>query len=485
VTLATRLSAFFLATLAAVLVSFSSAVYLFQRWTLLREADDRLEAALRTLVASIEVEPDGVEWNPSEHRLAAPAVPASVAWRVTDDAGEEIDRSVDFDGPGLDPRSLGEGVTTIASSSGRPWRIARDRISIEEAKESEDSSPAAATEPDDTPEYPALVVTAALPLDEVHKSLNRLAAALAVVSLAVCAVAATCGRRIVRRGLRPVTMMASAATTMTAASGARLPVPETGDELAGLGRAFNGLLDRLGEALDRERRFTAEASHQLRTPVTAMLGHVDVTLRRDRSPEEYRRTLAEVRSQADRLRRIVESLLSLARSEGTLSEDRLEPIDLAAWLPGYVETWSAHPRAADLRAEVDAAAGVVVRTDPDLLGQLIDILVDNALKYGPAGTPVTVRAGSSGNAVLIDVIDAGRGITDAEAGDLFRPFHRGEAAVRSGVPGLGLGLSLARRIAERLGAEVTFDRPAGGGCRFRVVLREAGGSGVVPVATAS
>src|SRR4029077_13550209 len=119
-----------------------------------------------------------------------------------------------------------------------------------------------------------------------------------------------------RRALGPVTRMAEAARSMGAADlSERLPTPTSADELADLGEAFNGLLDRLGEALERERRFAGEASHQLRTPLAAVIGQVEVALRRDRSPDEYRRVLDSVLSQAERLRRVVEALLFLARTE--------------------------------------------------------------------------------------------------------------------------------------------------------------------------
>lgn len=171
--------------------------------------------------------------------------------------------------------------------------------------------------------------------------------------------------------------MARAATAMTAADlGRRLPAPATRDELDELGCAFNGLLDRVHEAFlrlraahDRQERFAGDASHQLRTPMAALLGKVQVALRRDRSPEEYRRTLERVQAEGIRLRQIVESLLTLAQSEG--ARLGFEEVELGTWVADHLRRWSNHPRAAELAASVDDGP-MVVRVHPPLLAQLVD-----------------------------------------------------------------------------------------------------------------
>jgi signal transduction histidine kinase len=256
---------------------------------------------------------------------------------------------------------------------------------------------------------------------------------------------------------------------MTAASlDHRLPPVSTGDELEELSQAFNALLGRVHETYERQRRFTAEASHQLRTPLTALLGHVEVALRRDRDADEYRRVLGTVHRQADRLRRVVESLLFLARADADAGLPDRERVDLGAWLPEFVCTaWSGHPRASDIR--VDASPGWA-DVHPVLLGELTNVLVDNACKYSPPGTPITARVELCEGVVELSVADAGVGIREEDVSRLFEPFVRSAEARERGVEGLGLGLSVAKRIAEAHGGTLGVTSTVCGGSQFTLRL---------------
>src|SRR5262249_29540257 len=149
---------------------------------------------------------------------------------------------------------------------------------------------------------------------------------------------------------------------------------------------------------------------QLRTPLTAILGQIEVALRRERGTEEYRRVLATVEQKAGHLRRIVESLLFLARADTEAQLPELERLRLCDWLAGHFQTWSEHERAKDIvlvsGAASDDAHGVgssVVEVHPALLGELINILIDNACKYSSPGTPIAVRMDYDKRALCIHV----------------------------------------------------------------------------------
>src|SRR5262249_38014941 len=194
------------------------------------------------------------------------------------------------------------------------------------------------------------------------------------------------------------TRMAEAACSMTPADrDRRLPIPGTRDELDALAGSFNGLLERLHEEVERQKRFTGDASHQLRTPLAALLGQVEVALRRDRPAEDYRRALADVHEEAVRLRQIVESLLFLARAESESGRPDLHPMELAPFVCGRLHGWSGHDRAGDLRVDLEPGGKAWVRAHPALLGQLVDNLLDNAAKYSAPSTPIEVRVWRAGD----------------------------------------------------------------------------------------
>src|SRR5262249_9794350 len=158
----------------------------------------------------------------------------------------------------------------------------------------------------------------------------------------------------------------------------RLPEPATGDELADLARSFNDLLARVQEAYERQRAFTSEASHQLRTPLAGILAQAAVALRTPRTEDEYRRVLRVVHDRADDLRLMVEALLFLARADSDAPAPDSEPFDLVAWLQAAVARWVERPGGSDLRLVAPTSAWVVA--PPVFLAPLLDNLLDNALK---------------------------------------------------------------------------------------------------------
>ena len=180
-------------------------------------------------------------------------------------------------------------------------------------------------------------------------SLRNVALTLAGLSVVFWLLAALVGWRLCERALLPVTRMAKAACSMNAADrDQHLPIPETGDELDLLANSFNGLLDRLHQEFERQKRFTGDASHQLRTPLAALLGQLEVARRRERTVGEYQRVLDEVHGEARRLRQIVESLLFMARAESEAGRPELKPLELVSWVREHLWRWSSHERGGDL-----------------------------------------------------------------------------------------------------------------------------------------
>ncbi len=450
--LADRISWFFLASLAVVLAGFSVALYALAAEHLGRQVDERLDAALATLAAAAEVNPGVVEWEPGERVLGLGRDPGAegLRWVIRNEHGP-VDRSENFD-----PRRLasadspGISAGRLLDHDGRPWQVKVRRLEPPDAI----GPPSGASAPELTAghKFPALDLLVFAPLGPTEATLRLLGLTLAGLSVTLWLAATVVGRRLCRRALAPLTRMAEAARMADATeSGSRLPVPTTQDELADLGHAFNGLLDRLHEALERQRRFAGDASHQLRTPLAGLLGQVDVVLRRDRTTEEYRRVLSLVRGKAAQLRQIVESLLFLARAASEAGLPELEDVNLTVWLPEHLREWSSHPRADDLRTTVVEEDPLPVRVHPPLLAQLVDNLLENAGKYSQPGTPIVIRLRREAEVVVLDVEDRGVGIVPDELPHVFEPFYRSPDARRRGESGVGLGLAVARRIASAFG----------------------------------
>jgi heavy metal sensor kinase len=488
--LATRLSGFFLGALALVLAGFSVTLYLLAGAHFQRDTDEWMTLGLDSLLRSVSIDSDEVEWRPG----ARPTIPGEhpqddpVRWAVYDDRGRVVDRCWEL-GPddlakiGAMAPDFGHVHARFIDSKGEVWRLVVRRVSAGNAsdEESEDSRGDArdSTATARSRRAPSMVLAAGTSAAPIESGLRSVALTLAGVSIGIWLLAAAAGRRLVRRALRPVTRMAEAAGSMTAADrDHRLPIPGTGDELDALAGSFNGLLERLHEEVERQRRFTGDASHQLRTPLAALLGQVEVVLRRDRPVEDYRRTLADVHEEATRLRQIVESLLFLARAESESGRPELQPLELAPFVCSHLRDWSGHDRAGDLHVDLMPGGKAWVHAHPPLLGQLLDNLLDNAAKYSAPGTPIEVRVWRAGDHVTLAVQDRGLGLSPEDRAHLFEPFFRSAEARRRGYPGVGLGLTVVRRIAAAFGGTIDVQSEPGRGSIFTLRLPVASDLGV-------
>ena len=467
--LTTRLNLFFLATLAVVLVGFSFGLYYLARSHLQQQAGDRLEAVLNTLAAAAEVDAQGVEWEPTQRHLnlGPEALGEHVVWLVTDGRGKVVDRSrqpdaEDFFTEWLSVADSSQKPTNRHKGNGELWQSAERLVQPRERKASSN-----AEQKDDGQKYAALTITAGVSLEPVRASLKALALVLTFLTLGIWLASLGIGRLICRRALLPVTRMAGAARAMNVEDlQARLPAPCTGDELEDLSLAFNNLLDRLQESYERQKRFTGDASHQLRTLLAAILGQIEVALRRERAAAEYRQVLVTVQQKAGHLRRIIEALLFLARADAEAALPQRESIPLGNWLDRHLESWSGHERAHDIVFNCLGGGPWSILAQPALLEELVNILLDNACKFSLPGTPIAVEMNREDNAIYLKVIDQGWGIRPADLSHLFTPFFRSQETLSRGIAGIGLGLSIARRLAGTCGCEIIVTSEVGKGSSF-------------------
>ncbi len=437
-----------LATAASIL----AAVLLFAVVTVLlvnHELRSSLDAALRQRaeeVAQLAVSTPGVLTNPGALEGVGGSSERQVLVEVIDARGRIVARSLDL-GAGLLPEDALERAARVRGRpgaediklNGRPLRVYAAPIAA-------GFGPAAG----------GAVLVASDTSDIAHTT-GRLGVLVALSGVGVVLLAAAAAAVLTRRGLRPLRSLADAAGEIerTADVSRRLPEPATLDEVGQLTGVLNRMLASLEEAGATERRFLADASHELRTPVTALLGNVEYAARHGADAE----VLADLRHDATRLARLVDSLLALERIGASAGDD--QPVALADLVRAAVDEHDAG------RVHLGRLDSVTVLGDEEALRRALANLIENGLVHGPAAGHVTVWLERAGARARLNVSDEGVGPDPAAHDRLFERFWRGEEAARR--PGSGLGLSIVAAIAARHGGRVLID-----GSTFTLELPLAG-----------
>jgi heavy metal sensor kinase len=310
--------------------------------------------------------------------------------------------------------------------------------------------------------------------EDIDELLNLLAGALVVAAPAMIAAAAVGGYLFAGRVLQPVSeITALAASTSESDLHARLNLALPDDELGRLAQTFDAMLARMEDAFNRQKRFTSDAAHELRTPLSLMRGQLDLALARQRSPGDYEALLREFDIDLTRLTRLVETLLSLTRSDqrGLVPEYGEFALDdvLGAIRDQYREVGIA----AGITLTVEAEPTTVV-LDQDLIIQILVNLVDNALMHTPAGGTVALGCGTHGGVIELWVRDSGRGIAPEHHTRIFDRFYRVEESRARQSGGAGLGLAMVKAIVEAHGGSVHLESGPGAGSTFLVRFPLAG-----------
>ena len=258
--------------------------------------------------------------------------------------------------------------------------------------------------------------------------------------------------------LRPIeAMRRRAAEISTSSLDERLPVPAANDEVTRLGQTLNAMLTRLEDGLERERRFVADASHELRTPLAMLRTELELALRRARTSEELEQSIRSAAEETDRLSRIADDLLLLARAEQGKLPLQPEPTDLVDVLETVRARFEARAELESRSLSVDVDDSPVARVDRLRLEQALGNLVDNALRHGDGA--ITITAATRNATAELHVLDEGAGFPDGFGDKAFEPFSR---ATPSG-DGSGLGLAIVATIVNAHHGEVaTAARPGGG-----------------------
>lgn len=294
----------------------------------------------------------------------------------------------------------------------------------------------------------------AAPTEPVQQTLKRFSLLLVLLTLLATGGAYALGRRIAKAALQPTAEITAQAESLTAGTlSERITAHADVDEFGRLVTVLNHMLDRLDGAFQVQRQFTADASHELRAPLTVLKGDIDVTLKRDRSAQEYRETLVRCREEVERLARLASDLLVLARSDSVVPLEHIDAVDFRALVNRVAERFASAAGARGVRLVVVAEA-TTISGDERMLERVVSNLVDNAVKHAREGGSVSITLGPKEGPVLI-VKDDGAGLPVEHLPHLFVRFFRGDPA-RSRNQGTGLGLAIAKAGAEAHGGRLEF-----------------------------
>ena len=301
------------------------------------------------------------------------------------------------------------------------------------------------------------VLQVAAPLDTRDRMLRRLVIFMVGVIGLVTVMMYVGSSWLAKRAVRPVgEIIAQAQEIGGGTIDRRISAYADSKEYRGLVEVLNTMLDRLEDAFQAQRRFTADASHELRSPLTALRGELELARRRQRSPEEYERTIDSALEEVERLSRITEDLLTLARSDAGVLVLRPETVDLGAAAEEVVTRVQSAAAMRDVQISTESAGDALIHGDPNLLKRLIWNLVGNAVKFTPPGGQVSVSVDHVDGAVRLQVADTGPGIPPDQIDRIFHRFYQINQARTGGEAdsGTGLGLAIARAIADLHAASI-------------------------------
>ncbi len=282
-------------------------------------------------------------------------------------------------------------------------------------------------------------------------------------------------RNIAGRSLAPVQNVIGTAERITRENlSLRIELPRNKDELYVLASTVNQLLDRIGNDLIREQQFTSDVAHELRTPLAALKGTLEVLIRRERRPEEYEAKISDSILVVNRLSRLVDRLLMLARYEsGTVTPVRAM-VDVKEILASALQRLEPLIEAKNIRVRVDTESASIIRADPGMVEIMVENVLSNALKYSNGDGEVEIATCPRGERIALRITDHGIGMPQERVGRIFDRFYRAEESRNSDVPGFGLGLAIVKSLADLQRVDLKVESTVGKGTMVMMEFENQG-----------
>lgn len=312
-----------------------------------------------------------------------------------------------------------------------------------------------------------IIIQVAGSLDDVRNVLNAASLLFVVMTFGLLTAVGGVGASLTRKVFQAIDNIVHQAHRINEANlSERLPHPGTRDEIGNLVDTLNEMLDRIERSFEVQRRFTADASHELRSPLSRLRTELEISLRRPRDATEYQETLQSCMDEVARLTMIVEELLVLARLDAGLERSSIEAVPLDSIIQTVVERLQPMADKRDIQIIVEPLKPIVAKIPRGSIDLILTNLLDNAIKFSPPGGRVTIRLDVEETEAALSVSDTGPGIKFDEHQQLFERFYRGSIARTTDVSGVGLGLALSQAIARSYGGHIEVSNIDGGGAVF-------------------
>ncbi len=441
------------AVFGLVLIAVALVVYDRTRESEIAKLDSQLEVFATGFITEFENEWESNEF-PEENELQAVGAPGFPGVRIEliDTSGNDI---------------FSRGSLPALNNESRRWAFAGN--SLFETIRVNDTLFRQSIRPIETGETADFVLRLAAPMTELSSRLQDLTLILAVAVIAALFLSVLLVYLITRIALKPMVRMVDAAERISESSlHHRLTAPDTKDEVHRLADALNEMMSRIEDAFNSQRQFVADASHELRTPLTVIYSELEF-LKRRVEDEKSREGIEAALSETERLSRLVDQLLLLARIDARKLALDVQPVRLDELLADIMKLFQAPADANNIRMELHVDEAIEIVGDAGKLKRVFLNITENALKYSPRGGQVFISLGKESGMATVTIRDQGPGIAAADRPNVFKRFYRASAA-RGEREGSGLGLAIAKELVEAHGGQIAIASEAGAGTTVRISL---------------